>query len=58
MAKKTVAFTLKSALERKAAQRKDYASLSVSKKVELLDKLFINAAFLKSLRPKVKVTSK
>jgi hypothetical protein len=55
MAKKPVAFTLKAALERKAVQRKDYASLSVSKKVELLDKLFINAAFLKSLRPKVKV---
>ena len=52
MAKNTLKVDLKSALRRKAQQRVKYSSLSVAQKLELMDQLHDNAAFLKSLRPK------
>ncbi len=44
--------TLKSALRRKNAQRREYMSLSISDKLALMDQLHDNAAFLKSFRSK------
>ncbi len=56
MAKRSL--TLEAALRRKAAQRRDYYSLSVSEKLDLLDQLHRNAIFLKSLRPAKKDAEK
>jgi hypothetical protein len=58
MAKDPLTFNLKSALERKTAQRRKHSSLSVSEKMKLLDQLHHNAAFLASLRPKAKTAHK
>lgn len=58
MAKGSMTSNLKSALRRKKAQERRYASLSVSEKLRLIDQLHSNAAFLKSLKPKASMISK
>jgi hypothetical protein len=45
MAKDILKFDLKSALKRKAAQRKKYASLPIAKKLKILDQMHDGLAF-------------
>ncbi len=54
MKKTAGAFDLDSALKKKAAQRRKYSDLPVSKKLRLLDRLHDNAASLRGFHPKSK----
>lgn len=55
MAKDTLRFDPGSALSRKAQQRRRYSALSVAQKMQLMDRLRTNAAFLHGLRPMARV---
>ena len=54
MKKNTPTLDLKSALRRKAEQRRTYATLPVAKKLQLMDRLHDNAVFLRGFRSKSK----
>jgi hypothetical protein len=54
MKKNSPTLDLKSAMRRKAEQRRTYASLPVAKKLQLMDRLHDNAAFLRSFRSRSK----
>jgi hypothetical protein len=54
MKKNNPAFNIISALSRKTEQRRTYSSLSIAKKLQMMDRLHDNAVVLRGFRQKTK----